>query len=131
MPKKLFSLFSTLLSKLAISCVDGKEYNRMNKLLSSQFFSLALEAKLMIMSWKVTKRDGRQVPIKYDNIKKRLEALTDGLRVDIDMIIKKTIGELYDGVKTSELDEQAATICASMNVSVNYDWFFDMLTNYQ
>lgn len=79
------------------------------------------------MSWKVTKRDGRQVPIKYDNIKKRLEALTDGLHVDIDMIIKRTIGELYDGVKTSELDEQAATICASMNVSVNYDWSFNVL----
>lgn len=71
------------------------------------------------MSWRVTKRDGRQVPINYNKIRDRLNNLTYGrLVVDIDKVIKETIAVLYNGVKTSELDEQAARICASMNVSI-------------
>lgn len=64
---------------------------------------------------KVIKRDGRVEPIKLDKITKRIAAQSKGLsNVEPFTIAQKVIQGIYDGVKTSELDELAIKTAANM-----------------
>lgn len=65
----------------------------------------------------VVKRDGRQQPIKFDKITKRIARLCQGLDseyVKAEEITRKVVSGIYDGVKTVELDDLAAEIAATM-----------------
>lgn len=65
----------------------------------------------------VVKRDGRQQPIKFDKITKRITRLCEGLDsayLNPEEITRKVISGIYDGVKTVELDDLAAETAASM-----------------
>ncbi len=65
----------------------------------------------------VIKRDGRKESVKFDKITARIEKLCYGLNdkyVDPVMVARKVIEGLYDGVTTSELDNLAAEVAASM-----------------
>jgi len=65
----------------------------------------------------VVKRDGHRESVKFDKITARIEKLCYGLDpayvqpVDVAM---KVVSGLYDGVKTTELDNLAAETAASM-----------------
>jgi len=64
---------------------------------------------------RVLKRDGAHEDISFDKIRKRIHNLCTGLtEVDADAISQRVISRIYDGVKTSELDELAAQMCASL-----------------
>ena len=64
---------------------------------------------------RVLKRDGAHEDISFDKIRKRIHNLCTGLtEVDADGISQRVISRIYDGVKTSELDELAAQMCASL-----------------
>jgi len=64
---------------------------------------------------RVLKRDGAHEDISFDKIRKRIHNLCTGLtEVDADSISQRVISRIYDGVKTSELDELAAQMCASL-----------------
>ena len=64
---------------------------------------------------RVLKRDGAHEDISFDKILKRIHNLCTGLtEVDADGISQRVISRIYDGVKTSELDELAAQMCASL-----------------
>jgi len=67
----------------------------------------------------VIKRDGRKESVKFDKITARIQKLCYGLSelVDPVKISKKVIEGLYDGVTTSELDNLAAEIAASMTTN--------------
>lgn len=65
----------------------------------------------------VTKRDGRLESVKFDKITARIEKLCYGLDsnyVEPIEIAKRVIAGIYDRIPTTELDELAAKIAASM-----------------
>ena len=63
----------------------------------------------------VEKRDGSRVPVSFDEILQRIRKLSNGLdHVNPDLVAQKVCNQLTDGVKTSELDNFAAEICAMM-----------------
>ncbi|RDK88306.1 ribonucleoside-diphosphate reductase subunit alpha [Marinirhabdus gelatinilytica] len=67
----------------------------------------------------VVKRDGRKEPIMFDKITSRVRKLCYGLNelVDPVKVAMRVIEGLYDGVTTSELDNLAAEIAATMTTS--------------
>ncbi|MCW8982337.1 MAG: ribonucleoside-diphosphate reductase subunit alpha [Altibacter sp.] len=67
----------------------------------------------------VIKRDGRKEPIMFDKITARVRKLCYGLNelVDPVKISMRVIEGLYDGVTTSELDNLAAEVAATMTTS--------------
>jgi ribonucleoside-diphosphate reductase subunit M1 len=63
----------------------------------------------------VTKRDGTQEPVSFDQILQRIRKLSETLdHVNPDLVAQKVCTQLSDGIKTSELDEFAAQTCAMM-----------------
>ncbi len=63
----------------------------------------------------VTKRDGTQEPVSFDQILQRIRGLADGLdHVNPDLVAQKVCNQLQDGIETSKLDEFAAETCAMM-----------------
>jgi ribonucleoside-diphosphate reductase alpha chain len=63
----------------------------------------------------VTKRNGDFVDVSFDKVLNRLRVLsTDLQEVNVYEIAQKVCARIYDGVKTSELDELAAQLCSSM-----------------
>ncbi|MGB5942108.1 MAG: ribonucleoside-diphosphate reductase subunit alpha [Leeuwenhoekiella sp.] len=67
----------------------------------------------------VVKRDGRKEPVMFDKITARIKKLCYGLNdlVDPVKISMRVIEGLYDGVTTSELDNLAAEVSATMTTS--------------
>ncbi len=67
----------------------------------------------------VVKRDGRKEPIMFDKITARVRKLCYGLNglVDPVKVTMRVIEGLYDGVTTSELDNLAAEIAATMTTT--------------
>ncbi len=67
----------------------------------------------------VIKRDGRKEPIMFDKITARVRKLCYGLNslVDPVKVAMRVIEGLYDGVTTSELDNLAAEIAATMTTA--------------
>ncbi len=64
----------------------------------------------------VIKRDGRKESVKFDKVTARIQKLAYGLtdHVDTFSVAQKVIEGIYDGVTSSELDNLAAEIAASM-----------------
>lgn len=69
----------------------------------------------------VIKRDGTKQPVKFDNVFARIEILCKGKEIGHELkkvnpyqVAQNVCARIYDGVKTSELDELAAQICSSM-----------------
>ena len=67
----------------------------------------------------VQKRDGRKEPVMFDKITARVKKLCYGLNelVDPVKVAMRVIEGLYDGVTTSELDNLAAEIAATMTTA--------------
>ena len=67
----------------------------------------------------VIKRNGRQESIKFDKVTARIEKLSYSLSpmVDVINVAKKTIEGIYSGVHTTELDNLAAEIAASLTIT--------------
>ena len=67
----------------------------------------------------VAKRDGRKQPIMFDKITARIRKLCYGLNplVDPVKVAMRVIEGLYDGVTTSELDNLAAEIAATLTTA--------------
>ena len=65
---------------------------------------------------KVKKRNGSQEEVSFDKVINRLKKLcAEEPKIDLDIIniAQKVVNRIYDGVKTTELDELAARTCAS------------------
>ena len=68
----------------------------------------------------VIKRDGRKEPVKFDKITARIQKLCYGLdpdHVNPVQLAMKVIEGIYDGVTTSELDNLAAEIAATLTAN--------------
>src|SRR6202171_4548011 len=65
----------------------------------------------------VIKRDGRRQEVKFDKITARIQKLCyalEPIHVDPVMVALKVIEGIYDGVTTSELDNLAAEVAATL-----------------
>ena len=68
----------------------------------------------------VEKRDGTNEEVSFDKILKRIELLCNGeefeykLKIDPAIIAQKACSELYDRIRTKELDELTSEIAISM-----------------
>jgi ribonucleotide reductase alpha subunit len=65
---------------------------------------------------RVLKRDGSQEDVSFDKVLNRIKILSNDLRVNAFEIAQKVCARIYDGVKTTELDELTAQMCSSMIV---------------
>lgn len=66
---------------------------------------------------RVIKRGGDYENVSFDKVLNRIRVLAaDDVSVDICEIAQKVCGRIFDGVRTSDLDELAAQLCSSMMV---------------
>lgn len=67
----------------------------------------------------VIKRSGKKEAVKFDKVTARIQKLSYGLSplVNVIDVAKKTIEGIYEGVHTTELDNLAAEVAASMTTS--------------
>jgi ribonucleoside-diphosphate reductase alpha chain len=63
----------------------------------------------------VVKRTNEKEEVSFDKIIKRIKNLSNGLNINPTLLAQKIIQEIYDGIKTSEIDELAAQLCASLS----------------
>ena len=66
----------------------------------------------------VLKRNSTYEDVSFDKVLKRLKVLSepDLINVNVYELTQNVCSRIYNGVKTSELDELAATMCSSMIV---------------
>lgn len=69
----------------------------------------------------VVKRDGRREVVQFEKVQRRLENVSDGLDVNTILIAQRVLSRIYNGVKTSELDELAAQLAISL-CTTHYDY---------
>ena len=64
----------------------------------------------------VVKRNGKRESIKFDKVTARIQKLSYGLSPTVNVIevARKTIEGIYEGVQTTELDNLAAEVAASL-----------------
>lgn len=73
-----------------------------------------------ISKMRVLKRSGSSEEVSFDKILNRLRALSSGpefkkkLSIDETVVAQKVVQEIFDGVKTSELDELASQVAIAM-----------------
>jgi ribonucleoside-diphosphate reductase alpha chain len=75
---------------------------------------------------KIKKRDGRLENLSFDKIVYRLKKLQNDKAlgqlksIDTDIIAQKVVSTIYDGVSSTELDEEAARIAISMTENLEF-----------
>jgi ribonucleoside-diphosphate reductase alpha chain len=69
----------------------------------------------------VVKRDGSTEPVSFDKVLERIRKAATGLTVDYTRLAVLVVGELREGIKTSELDELAARLAISY-MTTHPDW---------
>jgi ribonucleotide reductase alpha subunit len=65
----------------------------------------------------VQKRDGSKEPVHFEKVQRRLESVSKDLDVDATLIAQKVLGRIYNGVRTSELDDLAAQLAVGLCTS--------------
>ena len=68
----------------------------------------------MPFSMKVIKRDGKSEDVSFDKVLQRIRKAAKGLQVNPDALAQQVLGQIIDGVHTSELDELTAQLAASL-----------------
>ena len=63
----------------------------------------------------VLKRDGTREEVQFDKILRRIKNLSDNLSINPTKLTQKVCSQIYPNIRTSELDELAAQICASLS----------------
>ena len=63
----------------------------------------------------VLKRNGNQEPVSFDKVLRRVQKAARGLAVQPDSLAQRVLSQIFDGVKSSDLDELAAQLAASLS----------------
>ena len=69
----------------------------------------------MPFSMQVLKRNGSRESISFDKVLQRVRKAARGLAVNPDALAQQVLSQIYDGVKTSELDELTAQLAAGLS----------------
>ena len=75
----------------------------------------------MALSMRVTKRNGSFEDISFDKVLQRIRTAARGLKINPDGLAQQVLAQIYDGVKTTELDELSARLAASL-ATTHPDW---------
>jgi ribonucleoside-diphosphate reductase alpha chain len=70
---------------------------------------------IMQRSMHVIKRDGTSEAVSFDKVLRRIQKAARGLHVQPDTLAQRVLSQIFDGVKTSDLDELAAQLAASLS----------------
>ena len=62
----------------------------------------------------VVKRDGRREEVSFDKVLERIKRASESLSVNPTAIAQKILAQIYDGVKTTELDELTSQLAANL-----------------
>ncbi len=91
----------------------------LNSALSVNSLPEIMSALNMLTTFYVVKRNGEREEVSFDKVIRRIRALCDGLSSEINpmFVAQKVVTQIYDGVKTTELDELAAQICISLETT--------------
>lgn len=76
---------------------------------------------MSMISMKVVKRNGTLEDVSFDKVLTRIQLASKDLEVNPTLIAQRTLLRIYDGVKTSELDELAAQLSISL-MTTNPDY---------
>lgn len=71
----------------------------------------------MSLSMKVQKRNGSFEPISFDKVLGRIRKASKNLQVNPDSLSQQVLARIYDGVKTSEIDELTGQLAASLSTT--------------
>ena len=63
----------------------------------------------------VIKRNGTKETVSFDKVLSRVRKASKGLSVNPDALAQQVLSQIFDGVKTSELDELTAQLAASLS----------------
>jgi ribonucleoside-diphosphate reductase alpha subunit len=63
----------------------------------------------------VIKRNGVKEPVSFDKVLRRIQKASRGLSVHPDALAQRVLSQIFDGVKTTDLDELAAQLAASLS----------------
>ncbi len=69
----------------------------------------------MPYSMQVLKRNGSKESVSFDKVLTRVRKSAKGLTVNPDALAQQVLSQIYDGVKTSELDELTAQLAAGLS----------------
>jgi ribonucleoside-diphosphate reductase alpha subunit len=69
------------------------------------------------LNMEVIKRNGAREPVSFDKITERITKQCTGLIVNSTALAQKVVAQLYNGVRTSELDELTAQIAANLSTT--------------
>ena len=67
------------------------------------------------LGMQVVKRDGRKEDVEFDKVLARIRTAGEGLAVNPTLVAQKVLAGIFDGVRTRELDEQAALVCTNLS----------------
>jgi ribonucleoside-diphosphate reductase alpha subunit len=70
---------------------------------------------------KVLKRDGHHEHISFDKVLQRIRKASKHLQVNPDRLTQQVLSQIYDGVKTEEIDDLTAQLAASLSTN-HPDW---------
>ena len=63
----------------------------------------------------VVKRNGQKEPVSFDKVLRRIQKASRGLAVHPDVLAQRVLSQIFDGVKTTDLDELSAQLAASLS----------------
>lgn len=75
----------------------------------------------MSLSMRVIKRNGQSEAISFDKVLQRIRRAARGLSINPDGLAQQVLSQIYDGVKTTELDDLTARLAASLTTT-HPDW---------
>jgi ribonucleoside-diphosphate reductase alpha chain len=73
------------------------------------------------MEMSVIKRNGFAEPVQFDKVLERIRKAAEGLSVNYTRLAQLVLGEIHDGIHTTELDELAARLAISY-MTTHPDW---------
>ena len=63
----------------------------------------------------IIKRDGTKQPVSFDKVLRRIQKASIDLNVNVDVMAQDIISQICDGISSSQLDELAAQLAASLS----------------
>jgi ribonucleoside-diphosphate reductase alpha chain len=70
---------------------------------------------------RVVKRDGTSEHVSFDKVLHRIRRAAHGLSVNPDLLAQQVLSQIYDGVKTEEIDDLTSQVAASLSTN-HPDW---------
>ena len=70
---------------------------------------------------RVVKRNGSSENVSFDKVLQRIRKAARGLSINPDALAQQVLSQIYDGVKTTEIDELTSTLAASLSTN-HPDW---------